>query len=61
MSLLSYVVAVQVQFDFRFPRPTLRALFFLVAVQPAESEVQFAHQVRLLGYAPEFLVNFYFK
>ena len=62
MTLLSYAVATQVQFDFRFPRPTLRALFFLGAMQPAEFEVQFAHfifPVRLLRYAPEFLVKFH--
>ena len=41
---------MQVQFDFRFPRQTLRALFFSGAVQPAEFEVQCA---------PEFMVNFY--
>ena len=53
---------MQVQLNFRFPRPTLRAVFFLGAVQPAEFEIQFAHlfiPVRLLWYAPEFLVKFY--
>ena len=58
---LKYLVATQAQFDFRIPRPTLRALFFLGAGQLAEFEVQFAHfifPVRLLRYAPEFLVKF---